>query len=96
MPQFDLADGTTNEIDLGNSKGFKASNIGEAKAEVYVDRKSDVNTGGYTSAVRGSAGYRSPIALNSRATKEVSKADLESEHIRVGVRGDGAKVQFEY
>lgn len=93
MPNFTLTDGQTREIDLGNSATLTVTNQTGTTADIYIDYKTN---GSYSSAIKGSAGYGDPFKVAGNGNKVVQKTDLESEHVRVGVRGDGASVRFDY
>jgi len=80
----------TKEIDLGNSKGMSiTANGGDAK--VYIDYKLN---GSYSSAVKGSAGLGNPFTVRNGHTRVVTKTDLESEHVRVGVEDSDISVTY--
>ena len=75
-----IAQDTTREIDLGNSNGMSIAAPG-AKASVHVDYQNP-------------AGYGNPFTVPAGGTKAVLKADLESEHVRVGARDAGITVTY--
>jgi hypothetical protein len=93
MPNFTLTDGHTQEVDLGNSAALTVANQTGNDAKIYIDYKKN---GVWTSAIKGSAGFSDPFKLAGNGNKVVQKSDLESEHVRVGVEGDGASVKFTY
>jgi hypothetical protein len=80
------------EIDLGNS-AEEMTITAKGNAEVHIDYA--LGTGAYSSAIKGSAGYPNPFNLPKNASKIVKKADLESEHVRVGVRKADISVTWE-
>jgi hypothetical protein len=82
---------TTHEIDLGNSQAMSITASGGA-AQVHVDYR--LSSGMYSSAIKGSAGYGNPFTVTNGATKVVNKTDLESEHVRVGVRNATISVTY--
>ncbi|OGA64020.1 MAG: hypothetical protein A2710_22150 [Burkholderiales bacterium RIFCSPHIGHO2_01_FULL_64_960] len=88
-----IAQDTTREIDLGNSNGMSIAAPG-AKASVHVDYQNPAGSGNYSSAIKGSAGYGNPFTVPAGGTKAVLKADLESEHVRVGARDAGITVTY--
>ena len=93
MPEFTLTDtDSTRIIDLGNSRELGVLNLASG-VKVFIDY--DVN-GTFTSAIKGSAGFANPFVLGPGDAKIVAKSDLESEHVRVGIDGDGAKVRFSF
>lgn len=95
MPYFELKDGQTREdVDLGNSD-LNLVNMGTADAKVHIDYKKN---NGWSSAIKGNAGYPDPFTLSSNGgTRKVKRTDLESETgLRVGVLGEGAKVTGTY
>ena len=93
MPNFTLTEDQTQEVDLGNSATLTVANQNANDAEIYIDYKKN---GIWTSAIKGSAGYSDPFKLTGNSTKVVQKSDLESEHVRVGVKGDSTSVKFTY
>lgn len=88
---IDIVQDNTSTIDLGNSNGMSIEASG-GNASVHVDY--DPGNGAYSSAVKGSAGYGNPFTVNNGQTKAVNKLDLESEHVRVGVRNANIKVTY--
>lgn len=94
MPEFTLTDANASRnVDLGNSPNMTVTNFGLGAVQVFFDYQ--VN-GVFTSAIKGSAGYASPFTLLPGGTKVVNRRDLESENVRVGIDGDGARVKFVY
>lgn len=94
MTEFTLTDSDpVREIDLGLSQALTVTNL--ALTAVAVHLELDLN-GIWSSAIRAGAGYTNPITLQSGATKVVAKKFLESEHVRVKIDGDGAKVKFRF
>ena len=93
MPNFTLTDGQTRNVDLGNSANLTVTNLTATAADIYIDYQKN---GGYSSAIKGSAGYGDPFSLAGNGTKVVPKTDLESENVRVGVKGNNASVKFDY
>lgn len=94
MPDFTLNESNpTSEIDLGNSQTLTVTNVAGAVVRIYIDYESN---GIYTSAIKGNAGYGNPFVLRQGQSKAVPKTDLESEHVRVGVEGLGAQINFNY
>jgi len=94
MKEFTLTetDGTR-DVDLGNSRTLTVTNLAGASVQIYID----YNLNGIaSSAIKGSAGYSSPFTLQLGDTKAVLKSDLESENVRVGIEGVGAKIKFVY
>jgi hypothetical protein len=91
MPRINVNQDTTSQIDLGNSNvmSITATN---GDASVHIDY--DLGNGAYSSAVKGSAGYGNPFTVRNGQTKTVSKSDLESEHVRVGVRNANISVNY--
>lgn len=79
------------DIDLGNSAAMSITASG-GNAKVYVDYKG--SGGQYWSAIKGSAGYGSPFQVNHGQSKLIKKADLESEHVRVGVENADISVTY--
>ena len=94
MIEFTLTDNTSRDIDLGNSSVLGVTNLFGNNVEVFIDY--NLGNGQFSSAIKGSAGYRNPFILQQGQAKAVSRTDLESEHVRVGVKGDGARVKFVY
>jgi hypothetical protein len=97
MTNFTLNDGETREIDLGNSATVTITNTspGGQAVNVSIDRKNTQNQ--WVSAIKGSAGFGNPFQLNSGQTKVINKVnDLESEHVRVGVAGNGGRISVTY
>jgi hypothetical protein len=95
MPKFELKDGETTEgVDLGNSD-LNLVNTGTADAKVYIDYKV---RGNWSSAIKGNAGYPNPFVLTKGGGRRtVMRTGLESETgLRIGVWGEGAKVEGEY
>lgn len=93
MPNFTLSDEQTREIDLGNSATLTVTNLTGTSAQIYIDYK---HGSSYTSAIKASAGYGDPFTLAGNGSKVVQRTDLESEHVRVGVKGTNASVKFSY
>lgn len=96
MPNYTVNDGQTQAVDLGNVNSMTITNTspGTRSVQAYIDYQSQ--SGQWASAVKGSAGYSSPITLAQGANKVVLKTDLESEHVRVGAQGDGGRVSVVY
>jgi hypothetical protein len=90
MPTITVTQDNTKDIDLGNSNGMTVSSTGNA--QVHVDYR--LSTGGYSSAIKGSAGYGNPFGVSPGNPKTVRKADLESEHVRVGARNADISVTY--
>jgi hypothetical protein len=90
MPTVNINQDGTSEIDLGNSNGMTITANG-GNASVHVDYN---RNGAYSSAVKGSAGYNNPFTVGNGQTKTVNKADLQSEHVRVGVRNANISVTY--
>jgi hypothetical protein len=86
-----IAMDTTLEIDLGNSQAMSITANG-GKATVHIDYK--LPSGAYSSAIKGSAGYGNPFQVNNGQSKLVKKTDLESEHVRVGVKKANISVTY--
>ncbi len=84
---------TTRNIDLGNSNSMSITAPG-AQASVHVDYEHPAGSGNYSSAIKGSAGYGNPFTVAAGGTKVVLKTDLESEHVRVGVRDASITVTY--
>jgi hypothetical protein len=94
MTEFTLTESDPlREIDLANSRTLTVTNLAGASVQIFIDYNLN---GTYTSAIKGSAGYRNPFTLVLQATKVVLKSDLESERVRVGIEGTGAKIKFIY
>ena len=94
MKEFTLTEtDSTRDVDLGNSRTLTVTNLAGASVKIYIDYNLN---GTYTSAIKGSAGYGNPFTLTLGNTKVVQKSDLESENVRVGVDGVGAKIKFVY
>jgi hypothetical protein len=94
MPEFTLTEGDQpRDVDLGNSQTLTVTNLAGAAVKIFIDRKSN---GNYTSAIKGNAGYTNPFTLQLGKLKVVQKKDLESEHVRVGIDGVGAKIKFQF
>lgn len=89
MPEITLIDEQTRIIDLGNSSKLTVINVGLKAVEIYIDLPD-----GSDSAIKGSTG--NPFTLQRGGSTEVEKTDLETEHVRLGVKGDGAKVTFRF
>ena len=80
----------TLDIDLGNSANLTiAANNGDASVHIDYNK-----SGNYSSAIKGSAGYGNPFTVRNGSTKVVSKSDLESERVRVGVRNNDVSVTY--
>ena len=94
MTEFTLTDNTTRNIDLGNANVMAVTNLAGNRVQVFIDY--NPGNGIYASAIKGSAGYPDPFILRQGETKAVNRTDLESEHVRVGVKGDGARIKFVY
>jgi hypothetical protein len=95
MPSFELKDGQTKEdVHLGNSD-LDLVNTGTADVKVYIDYKVRWN---WSSAIKGDAGYPNPFVLSKGGGRRtVTRTDLQSETgLRIGVWGEGAKVNGEY
>jgi hypothetical protein len=94
MKEFTLTEtDSTRDVDLGNSRTLTVTNLAGASVKIYIDYNLN---GVYSSAIKGSAGYANPFTLTLGTTKVVQKSDLESENVRVGVEGVGAKIKFVY
>ncbi len=78
---------------MGNSATLTVTNLTGTAADIYIDYQ---RNGGYSSAIKGSAGYGDPFSLPGNSVKVVQKSDLESENVRGGVKGDNASVRFNY
>jgi hypothetical protein len=94
MPEFFLTDNNPQRaIDLGKSQVLTVTNFAHTAVKVHIDYT--LPNGQSSSAVR--AGYgANPFTLQPAETNIVPKANLESEHVTVGVDGDGANVRFRY
>jgi hypothetical protein len=94
MTEFTLTDNDPErEIDLGLSQVLTVTNLALNEVKVHIDLDSN---GIWSSAIKANAGYSNPFTVQPAATKVVAKKDLESEHVRVGIDGDGAKVKFRF
>ena len=94
MTEFTLTDSDpVREIELGLSQALTVTNLALTVVNVHIDL--DLN-GIWSSAIKAGVRYTDPITLQAGATKVVAKKDLESEHVRVGIDGDGAKVKFRF
>jgi hypothetical protein len=96
MTEFTLTDSDAQRnIDLGLSRVISVTNLSLNSVKIHIDYDRN-GSGQFSSAIKGSAGYSNPFTLQPEETKVVAKTDLESEHVRVAVDGDGFKVKFIY
>ena len=77
MPQFNLKNGETEKIDIGNSVGVSANNVSSKKAIFYIDYYADGNWHPITGA----------ITLRPGETRAWTRQDLGHENIRIGAEG---------
>lgn len=90
MPEFFLTDNDPQrDIDLGKSAALTVTNFAHSAVKVHIDLANG------KSAIKAGHGTN-PFTLQPGETKIVGKDDLESEHVTVGIDGDGAKVLFRY
>lgn len=90
MTTIQIKADNTAEVDLGNSQGLSITPTG-GTASVHIDYK-PLGSSVYVSAIKASSGIGNPF--NVAATKYISKSDLESEHVRIGVRNHDVSVTY--
>ncbi|KVN41964.1 hypothetical protein WJ63_26605 [Burkholderia pyrrocinia] len=89
MPQFNIAAEGTLAFDFGQHSPVTITNPGPDDVDVHVDyNRGTASAPQWSSALTGASGIPNPKRLRANQTFVVARADLESEHVRIGVHGN--------
>ncbi|WP_323120695.1 hypothetical protein [Burkholderia alba] len=93
MPQQNIAAEATLLFDFGVNSPVTIRNPGPNDADVHVDyNRGTAAAPVWSSALTGASGIPNPKRLRTGDSFVVRRADLESEHVRIGVHGNGVTV----